>query len=351
MQSSKAIYNNGCIRGYNYITCLRWLATIGIVIWHVSGNFHHCSMAIYLPILMINESVKWSLPLFIMISGALLLNEEKKEDNLYFFKKRINKILIPLIFWVIFYTILKAVVEYKGAHTISGIKLINDIFLGRSYYHLWFLNLIMILYIFTPVIRKILYYQTPQRVKYAIFLFYSFAIIIYLLKFLFGFNLNLPVQVILFLPYFLSGYYFPNSGKSSGTLLSFLLFIFSVTIAASGSVILSLCSNSLDNLYFGGSFSITTVVATVTLFNIFYKQKDTLFFNNKKILLMKHYEHLTFGIYLVHPFFILTIRKIGLSDIYQPGSLQCATTCFWVLILSFIFCWSISLMPYIRRII
>ena len=341
------------MRRYNYITCLRWLATVGIVIWHVSGNFHPNSVANYLPFLMINESVKWSLPLFIMISGALLLNEGKKnEDNRYFFKNRINKILIPFIFWTIFYTILKAVIEYKGAHTVSGMKLLNDIFLGGSYYHMWFLNLIIILYIFTPMIRKILYRQTHQRVKYAISLLFSFAIVINLIKFLHGFTLNIPVQLVLFLPYFIAGYYQSSSNEAPGTLLSLFLFVFSILVAISGAAILSFCSNnSLNNLYFGGSLSPTTVIATLTLFSIFKKHKDSSIFSYKTFQFMNKFSYLTFGIYLIHPFIIFVSKHVGLHNIWPIGSIQIIATSFVVLSLSFFLCWLISSLPYLRKVI
>jgi surface polysaccharide O-acyltransferase-like enzyme len=38
-----------------------------------------------------------------MVSGALLLN--KKYEFNYFFKKRFNRVVIPLIFWSIIYVL------------------------------------------------------------------------------------------------------------------------------------------------------------------------------------------------------------------------------------------------------
>ncbi|HCI5633973.1 TPA: acyltransferase family protein, partial [Klebsiella variicola subsp. variicola] len=45
---------------------------------------------------------RWCVPLFVMISGYFLLN--KDEPTSVFFKKRLNKILIPLIFWSVFFS-------------------------------------------------------------------------------------------------------------------------------------------------------------------------------------------------------------------------------------------------------
>lgn len=41
----------------------------------------------------------WAVPIFLMISGANLLNYRKRYDTKTFFKKRFVKILIPWVFW------------------------------------------------------------------------------------------------------------------------------------------------------------------------------------------------------------------------------------------------------------
>lgn len=47
--------------------------------------------------------VRWCVPVFVMISGALLLSPEKAEPLGLFYKKRASRILFPLVFWSLFY--------------------------------------------------------------------------------------------------------------------------------------------------------------------------------------------------------------------------------------------------------
>ena len=74
-----------------YYDVLRALAIIGIVFCHVSvcpnlyiSVFFDCFR-------------DFSIPIFVMLSGALLLG--KKDTLIKFFKKRLSRLFIPFLFW------------------------------------------------------------------------------------------------------------------------------------------------------------------------------------------------------------------------------------------------------------
>jgi surface polysaccharide O-acyltransferase-like enzyme len=52
-----------------------------------------------------DSMVRWCVPVFVMISGALLLSEAKTESISIFYKKRILRLLTPTLFWSLFFTI------------------------------------------------------------------------------------------------------------------------------------------------------------------------------------------------------------------------------------------------------
>jgi len=78
-------------------------------------------------------------PLFLMISGALLLN--KDESLGVFIRKRFSKIIPPLLFWSLAYLALN---NYRHVEPLT----IMQIFLGPAMYHLWYLYAILGLYLF-----------------------------------------------------------------------------------------------------------------------------------------------------------------------------------------------------------
>src|SRR3990172_8677409 len=100
--------------------------------------------------------VRWSVPIFIMVSGYLLLDPSKQEDFRTFYKKRAGKVLIPTIFWTLFYIIWSFVIKKYPLDLKSGKIILIKLIEGEPYYHLWFAYMIIGLYLFTPFLRKLL---------------------------------------------------------------------------------------------------------------------------------------------------------------------------------------------------
>ncbi len=89
-------------------------------------------------------------PVFLMISGVLLLN---KEENLpAFFRKRFARILPPLLFWSLFYM---AWNTSQGQSYGAWYKWIKTLASGPVVFHLWYLYAIAGIYLFVPFLRSI----------------------------------------------------------------------------------------------------------------------------------------------------------------------------------------------------
>lgn len=102
-------------------------------------------------------------PLFVMLSGVLLLNPSKADEPLgVFFKKRVARIGLPLVFWTIAYF---AWGYYMHGYPATADSVIQGL-LGGSYYHLWFLYLLVGLYLATPVLRIIVKYLDRVKFKF-----------------------------------------------------------------------------------------------------------------------------------------------------------------------------------------
>ena len=102
-----------------YLDILRALAIIFVVFWHVSNQFS-TNLLNFNVVIPINSLVRIAIPIFLMISGALLIGQ-KKYDFLDFFKRRFSRIFIPHIFWVIIYFILGLTIisDYYGLFNYS----------------------------------------------------------------------------------------------------------------------------------------------------------------------------------------------------------------------------------------
>lgn len=91
-------------------------------------------------------------PLFVMLSGALLLRPEKHDTIGSFFKKRWARIGLPWIFWGAAYFAWSFLV-LQNPFTLNTVA--QGIITG-PYYNFWYLYLLLGLYLLTPVLRILL---------------------------------------------------------------------------------------------------------------------------------------------------------------------------------------------------
>lgn len=201
-----------------YLDYLRALAIIGIVCCHGSAMYFYGNTKI-----LNNFNVSFfvtfftcgrfiGIPLFVMISGALLINKHYSIRE--FFTKRLNRILVPFVFWVIIYMLFAKFILHKPL--ISNYTL--DLIYGESGtigVIFWFIWMILIVYIGIFLINKIIEYGSK---KYKGFdkKFIKILIIISLMIYImidFGIIPSIPSDLwanILYIPYALFGYYLYN---------------------------------------------------------------------------------------------------------------------------------------------
>ncbi len=123
-----------------------------------------------------------SIPLFVMLSGALLLGKSEKYG--IFFKKRCVKVLIPWVAWTFIYMLFFFYVK-KDAYILSTFfsdssqALIfqwGKFFIMQFLTGLWFLPLIFSLYILTPILR--IFVQNAKKIDIFYLLILWFILII-----------------------------------------------------------------------------------------------------------------------------------------------------------------------------
>ena len=105
-----------------------------------------------------NGLARGGTPLFLMLTGALLLNEDRKEKAFEFYLRKLLPLLLLLIFWLLFYSawrgIFKPLLEQKPIDT----ELFVDYLLwqkgrGQRFNHLWYLFMVIGAYVMIPVLR------------------------------------------------------------------------------------------------------------------------------------------------------------------------------------------------------
>jgi surface polysaccharide O-acyltransferase-like enzyme len=105
---------------------------------------------------------RMSVPLFVMLSGALLLPKTEKYE--VFFHKRIKRVLIPWIVWASIHVLWQ--IFWGGLHTTS-FAVFKAFYIQTFLGGFWFLVMLIGVYLLTPLWR--LFIQKASRVDYMYF--------------------------------------------------------------------------------------------------------------------------------------------------------------------------------------
>lgn len=101
----------------------------------------------------IDAASLWCVPVFVMISGALLLNPARKQTAHSFYRRRLERIGVPLVFWTVFYLVFRTAIL---GDDLSAGSAAHAVATGQPFMQLYFLYVIAGLYVVTPPLRRLL---------------------------------------------------------------------------------------------------------------------------------------------------------------------------------------------------
>lgn len=251
------------------------------------------------------STTRWCVPLFIMISGYFLLNKDESPST--FFKKRLSRVLIPLLFWSLFFsvwTILKYHVVYDDVASAPK-ALVKAWILGKPYVHLWYLFMIPFLYLITPILRTL--FNNLSRHELFVFILFNFALTILnsLATSVFSYlDMNAKLSLftnnfLMYIGYYCLGGYIAKYDVKVNSILSTIVLITAWSLAIFGKYF-------LVTGYFHSNNSISTILSSVALFFLIQTFCDRDF-------KFSSFAKLSFGIYLVHPIFLDILSFAGRS--------------------------------------
>jgi surface polysaccharide O-acyltransferase-like enzyme len=145
----------------------RVIAIFGVVLIHSCGqNFYQFGK---IPISdwqsanFLDSLVRASVPLFVMLSGALILKPQGATAKLEELVRRVFKVLLPLISWNCAYLL------YLSHHSGQPVKW-TSMLIQPPVYHLWFVYMIIGLYLLLPVFQAVLS-MIDERKELQVYLF------------------------------------------------------------------------------------------------------------------------------------------------------------------------------------
>lgn len=119
-----------------------------------------------------DSALRWGVCVFLMLSGSLLLKDEKQEPYHVFLRKRLKRIMPTFLFWSAVYFIynaLKCTIGWDSNCLLGESRrpeLITMLLRGETYYHLWFMSMIIGLYLLTPMYRIFVRHAKGEEIAY-----------------------------------------------------------------------------------------------------------------------------------------------------------------------------------------
>jgi surface polysaccharide O-acyltransferase-like enzyme len=138
---------------------LRFIATLFVIMIHVIfpvvEKYNYISIFYWQTANIIESLCRSAVPLFVMLSGSLLLG--KKETLTTFYSKRIKKIGLPFLYWSLVYLCLAYMSAYiYGTSTENIMSWVLRSFKNGSGYHLWYIYMILGIYLIIPYLSKMI---------------------------------------------------------------------------------------------------------------------------------------------------------------------------------------------------
>ena len=295
-------------RRITYFDYLRIIAVISVISLHiVAPSWANTDVNVFdWQILSFYDSIaRWGVPIFVMISGALLLGKDTSIKKLY--GRKILRIVVSFFFWSTVYTIWSTLI---GNQSIKVKDLIREILTGH--YHQWYMFMIVGLYIIIPILNRIVIHH--DTAWYFVVVAFVFAIIIPPCIKIIGYKFegvssvinyiisNMQLHMVLgYSGYFVLGYLLHHTEikKAQRAIIYFLGGMALIFTIVSTSVI-SLRLNS-PNGYFYGNLTPNTFFVSISIFIMAktHFSKRQLSVHSENVLCF--FSKCVFGIYLIHP--------------------------------------------------
>ena len=291
----------------------RILGCLMVLVIHAGAQIYsECSIfwVGFIWINLISTAVRSGVPLFFMLSGALILTREQM-DVKKLLKNHVLYLSGIYLLWAAVYAVLSRVVsgDFGTTH-----DFINSVVSGH--YHMWFIPTMVLCYLFMPVAHAVIYGKKLNQ-KYLVVLFFALVLL--------PANMNLtpnPAPILYkitqlvsfdglaYMGYVIWGWWLASKTMPKKTLwLAPLVFFLCVLLTAAANFMYSVYKLRADGWLFN-YFSLPNFIQATAVMCFFLALKDVKF---KRANAIRALSDCTLGVYLIHPLMINVLEVLGIA--------------------------------------
>lgn len=295
-------------RRISYMDALRAYAIFAVIILHsaspVMYKFNSVALDWWWAGNIFDSAARSSVPLFFMLSGALLLCPSRDESARLFFSKRIKRVLLPFAVWSLIYVLWRAVNIPDAYQWPSALK---KLLFKPAYFHLWFVYVLVGIYLLTPALRAMVRRFQDRKTLLDI-------VIVVLLAFSACVVASGGMKYLGYagyVGYYLLGYRLASMDGGKNSIIWPVLVSACFLVIAFGTYFLTVHDGGRLNLFFYDFMSPVVVLMSISTFLIFkYLRFDGA--SSGFLGVVRPFSLMSFGIYLSH---VLIMDVIGLFGV------------------------------------
>lgn len=338
-----------------YLDLMRIVGILAVITTHVSAysmfsepihTYDWRVLNIY------NASSRFAVPVFVMISGVLWLNPNKKVTISGLYKKNIGKLLASFFIWSWIYAISEMIgkgIELKPATLPYFLKACL-----KGHYHMWFIYMMIGLYIITPLLRKIS--TDISLFKYFMILAFITSILLptlqdmTILLWTKEITDNLSIQMgggYIF--YFMLGYYISNIKIDKK--VSILIYIGGIV----GWLAMALLTKNMsfeqnEVITYYENLNVLCMAEAVAMFLLIKSVGEKILTKKNVCIIVEKLSRYSFSIYICHDLIIQVLLVLGLTAVSFNPIIGLPVIVLTSAALAFLLSWGLCKIPFYRRL-
>lgn len=336
----------------DWINNLRIVSLYAVIVLHCTSlllmQHGKVAMTDWLVADVLNAAVRFAVPVFVMITGALSLHREYEIGG--FLKKRLVRVVVPFLFWSLVY-IAYSWYNEEIAFTNDAwgnIKVVLHLLKYGSSYHLWYVYMLIGLYFFIPVIGKFVRNASEKEILY--FLAVWLAVMLITQPYLVRFNPSVDMHYFAgFAGYLVLGHYlaFKDFSIKHLRLWMGMLFIFSISLIAGGSWLV-MQGHRWPGAMFYEPVSPAVVLLSASIFLVFKLSAPKL---SPVIIRIRDFAGgYNYGIYLAHALVLYFLEDpLGISYKLCTPLVAIPVTALICFIITLVLVWIVSKVPFLGK--
>lgn len=356
---SNAAESNKRIVSYDII---RIFAVLAVVMIHASSGFvadFPARSANFVFGNILDSISRVGVPLFVMLSGALMLNENKDIPPKRMFKYVLN--IIVLIFsWSLLYSVISQILYPLLTKKPISFTEFWDCFIFSKYDYLWYLFMLIGLYLITPILRSFVKKANAKVVLYFIILSLVFSFSVPLCNFLVN-SITETVDFVQtyadkfymgfvgqFTAYYLLGWYITNIEiKRKHRFILYGVGFMGLLVTILGTQLFINDTNEIYKLFYSNTSINILCYSTAVFVFLFYCFKNKKY-SEKSIKRITTLSKLTFGVYIMHPM-VMIIENIFIN--IEIAFIRIPLNWLVAVSVSFIAAYILSKIPVLKKLV